>query len=138
MDKKPYVIIIITLLLLTTINIAPENIKAEETDTFSPEITSAAANPGTIGNGFNITIAPTVTDNQSGVNLVKVNITFPDNSTGNFTMSNTENSTYEYVFSDTWQTGQYNYTIWTIDNANNTNISSQYSFTVSAQGNITV
>jgi hypothetical protein len=130
--------ILAMLLLLTTIHLQPDYIKAEETDTFSPEITSASADPGTVGYGFNITIAPTVTDNQSGVNLVKVNITYPDNSYGNYTMNNTGGSNYEYVFSDTWQTGQYNYTIWSIDNANNSNFSSQYSFTVSAQGNVSV
>jgi len=138
MLKKINVLILMLLLCLTYVNIVPINLKAEETDTFSPEIPSVSADPDTVGYGFNITIAPSVTDNMSGVNLVKVNITFPDNSTGNFTMNNTGNSTYEYVFSDTWIVGQYNYTIWAIDNANNTNVSSQYSFNVSAQAVISV
>ncbi|MDH7506719.1 MAG: hypothetical protein QHH15_02885, partial [Candidatus Thermoplasmatota archaeon] len=130
--KKIYVIILITLVCLTYVNIVHINLKGEETDTFSPEISSINNDPDTVGYGFNITITLSVTDNMSGVNLVMVNITFPDNSTGNFTMNNTGNSTYEYVFADTWIIGQYNYTIWAIDNANNTNISSQCSFNVSA------
>ncbi len=43
-----------------------------------------------------------------------------------------ENS-YKYEFTDTWHTGQYNYTVWAVDNASNANHSSQYSFNVSAQ-----
>ena len=133
MNIKLYVIILSMMLLMTTVNIAPENIKAEGTDSLSPEITSASVTPDTIGFGFNVTIAPSVFDNQSGVNLVRVNITYPDDTYGNYTMNNTNGSIYEYVFNNTWQNGQYNYTIWSIDNANNTNISSQYSFNVSAQ-----
>ncbi|UCF13476.1 MAG: hypothetical protein JSW06_04255 [Thermoplasmatales archaeon] len=138
MAKNICVIFIIMLLILTTVNIGLINLKAEETDTYPPEITSVENNPDTVGFGFNITIAPNVTDNMSGVNLVKVNITYPDNSTGNFTMNNTGNDTYEYEFDDAWLAGQYNYTIWTVDNANNTNISSQYSFNVSTEAAVTV
>jgi hypothetical protein len=126
------------MLCLTSVNIGPFNLKAEETDTFSPEISSVDADPGTVGYGFNVTIGPSVTDNMSGVNLVKVNITFPDNTYGNYTMNKTGGDTYEYILSDTWQLGQYNYTIWTIDNASNANISSQHSFNVSAQATISV
>jgi len=138
MDKKIIVIFIMTLLLTTTVNILPDSLKAEETDTFSPEIASSNVDPETFGYGFNITIAPNVFDNQSGVNLVKVNVTYPDNTYGNYSMNNTNGSIYEYILNNTWQLGQYNYSIWSIDNANNTNITSQHSFNVSAQATVSV
>jgi hypothetical protein len=138
MDKKIIVIVIMTLLLTTTVNIVPDSLKAEETDTFSPEIASSNVDPETFGYGFNITIAPNVFDNQSGVNLVKVNVTYPDNTYGNYSMNNTNGSIYEYILNNTWQLGQYNYSIWSIDNANNTNITSQHSFNVSAQATVSV
>jgi len=53
-------------------------------------------------------------------------------------MTNTGGDTYEYVFSDTWLVGQYNFTIWTLDNSSNSNSSSGHSFNVSAQADISV
>ena len=103
-----------------------------------PEITNVSNAPDIVGFGFNVIINADVTDNISGVDAVKVNITYPDDSTGNFTMNNTVNNTYEYNFSDTWLVGQYNYTIWAVDNYGNSNSSSGYSFNVSAQCNISV
>ena len=54
-------------------------------------------------------------------------------------MQATTNSTYELEvnLTDTWQLGQHNYTISAYD-GNNTNTSSQYSFNVSAQVNVSV
>ena len=127
-----------TLLLTTTVNFVSNSLKADETDSISPEIISTSSEPEDLGFGFDVTFTPNVFDNQSGVNLVKINITYPDNTYGNFTMNNTNGSIYEYLFNNTWQTGQYNYTIWSIDNANNTNMSSQHSFNVSAQADILV
>ena len=138
MGRKIFVLILMLLLCLTNVNIRQIYLKADESDEFSPEITSISADPDTVGYGFNVTICPSVTDNMSGVNLVKVNITFPDNTYGNYTMNKTVGDTYEYILSDTWQNGQYNYTIWAVDNASNTNLSSQHSFNVSAQATASV
>jgi hypothetical protein len=138
MKQKVFVIIIMLLLLTTTVNIVPDGLKAEEADTFSPEIASAGVQPDIFGYGFNVSIAPNIFDNQSGVKLVKINITYPDDTYGNYSMNYTNGNTYEFVLNNTWQNGQYNYTIWSIDNANNTNISAQYSFNVSGQANILV
>lgn len=99
-------------------------------DITSPKITNVTNSPDIIGFGFNVTISADVTDVLSSVDMVKVNITYPNNSYGNFIMDNIGNDTYEYIFS-TWLIGQYNYTIWAIDNASNSNYSSEYNFTVS-------
>ena len=107
-------------------------------DNSSPEFTNISDNPETVGFGFNVTISADVTDNASGVNTVTVNVTYPDDICKNFTMNNTGNNTYEYVFSGTWLVGQYNYTIWTIDYADNSNISTGHSFNVQAQATISV
>jgi len=99
-------------------------------DTTSPEITNVSNDPDTIGFGFNVTITADVTDDLSGVDIVKVNITYPDTTTGNFTMDYIGEDTYEYVFSETWLVGQYNYTIWAIDYSSNINSSSGHKFNV--------
>ncbi len=108
------------------------------TETTPPSINSVNNSPSFVGFGFNITFTTNVTDGDSGVESVTVNITYPDSSTGNYTMNNTVNDTYEYVFSDTWLVGQYNYTIWAMDNAYNINSSSGHSFNVSAEVTISV
>ena len=107
-------------------------------ETELPEISNVTALPNTEGFGQDITINADVKDNLTGIDLVTVNISHPDDSTGNFTMSNTENDTYQYTFSDTWLVGQYNYTIWAKDNSSNLNSSSGYSFNVSANAIIKV
>ncbi len=107
-------------------------------DNTPPMITDIFDTPDTIGFGFNVSIDANVSDNASGVNIVKINITYPNNTTTNFTMNNTGNITYEYNFSDTWLVGQYNYTIWTVDYAGNSNSSSGHSFNVSAQATLTI
>jgi PKD repeat protein len=107
-------------------------------DTTPPEITNVSDNPDTAGFGFNVTITVDITDNASGVEVVKVNITYPDNSWSNYSMSNTGNDTFEYVFTDTWLVGQYNYNIWVNDYMNNSNSSSGHCFNVSSQATISV
>jgi len=112
------------------------------TETNPPEINSVNYSSNTIGFGYNKTFTVNATDNQiandSGIKNVSVNITYPDNSYGNYTFTSLGNDTYQYLFSDTWLTGQYNCTIWTMDNAYNSNSSSGYNFNVTAQANITV
>jgi hypothetical protein len=140
--KKVGVLIIVVILVVSSLMIGnslnPVVIKADTQDRYPPQISAASPNPQTIGFGYNISISPTVTDNLSGVQLVKVNITYPDHTHENFTMSNKQGSTYLYNFSDTWQHGWYNYTVWAVDNANNVNSSSHHSFNVTAYATINV
>jgi len=96
-----------------------------------PEITDVSATPSIVGFGFNVTISADVEDNLCSMGNVSVNITYPNNTTGNFSMNNTEDDTYQYNFSDTWLVGQYNYIIWAVDKADNSNNSLEYNFTVS-------
>lgn len=91
--------------------------------------------PDTVGFGYNVTIS---VDGIGNVSTIDVNITYPDDTLEGYPMNHTTGDTYEYVFSDTWQNGQYNYTIWVVDNANNTNISTGHSFNVSANAIISV
>jgi len=103
-----------------------------------PLITNVNASPHTVGFGYNVTISANITDPGSGVNTVNVNVTYPDQSYGNFTMSHATGNTYQYIFTDTWLTGQYNYTIWVTDNSNNSNSSSGHHFHVSATATISI
>ncbi len=107
-------------------------------DSVQPEIESVSDSTDTVGFGFGTTITTNTTDDNSGVKTASVNVTYPDNSYSNYTMNNIENNTYEYVFSDTWLVGQYNYTVWVFDNSNNSNSSSGHCFNVSAQADISV
>jgi hypothetical protein len=104
--------------------------------TTKPDITNVSATPNTVGFGFNVTISAYINDNGCDIDNVSVNITYPNNITGNFTMNNTGDGTYAYVFNDTWFVGQYNYTIWAVDESGGTNNSSVHNFNVSAQTTI--
>ncbi len=109
------------------------------TEDYSPPIISnISATPHTVGFGFNVTISANVTDAVSGVYVVNVNITNPGHTIGNYTMINTTGNTFQYIFNNTWQTGQYNYTIWAMDNSNNYNTSTGYHFHVSATATISI
>jgi hypothetical protein len=103
-----------------------------------PEICNVSVCPDVVGFGDNITITADVTDTKSGVDKVCVNVTYPDSSDQSFIMTNIGDDTYQYVFSDTWLVGQYNYTIWAVDTYQNENFSSNHSFNVSAYANISV
>ncbi|MCU0849729.1 MAG: right-handed parallel beta-helix repeat-containing protein [Candidatus Thermoplasmatota archaeon] len=107
-------------------------------DSTLPVITNVSATPHTVGFGYNVTIQAGVTDNGSNISLVKVEVTYPDESTGNYTMECSGDSLYEYVFTDTWLTGQYNYTIWAMDDSYNSNSSSGHHFHVSADASISI
>jgi hypothetical protein len=113
-----------------------------KTETYPPHIHSVSNTTGYFEPGGNITITVNVTEdkdhNWSGLKNVNLNVTYPDNSTFNRTMKNVENDTFTYDFDDTWDVGQYNYTIWAVDNAYNTNSSTGHSFNVSAQANMSI
>ncbi len=108
------------------------------TDIYPPQITSVNGSPHTVGFGYNITITTNITDNGSGINLVNVRITEPGNQTENYTMAHISGDMYRYTFSETWQTGQYNFSIWAQDNDTNINTSSTYHFHVSTQATISI
>jgi len=140
-------------------NPPPDPIEFDATDTtvyslfcsytpenYLPEITNVSHNPNIMGFGGNVTIIADVTDNLSGVDYVKVNITYPQHgpplyyppTTGNFTMTHVQGNRYQYIFNGTWITGQYNYTIWAYDNSSNGNHSSEHHFHVSANATISI
>jgi parallel beta-helix repeat protein len=112
-------------------------------DSFSPVIYNVSNTPDTVGLGFNVSIKAGVHDLAGrvigGVDNVKINISYPNGSSNNCTMSNEcLGNVYEYVFGDTWLVGQYNFTIWVIDKAGNRNSSSGHNFSVSAQATVSV
>jgi len=88
-----------------------------------PEIFSAPYSPVPGCIGSNVTVYADFFENQSGLNMVSVNISYPNGSTGNYSMYESWNSThdYEYVVNDVDQVGWYYYTIWVTDCANNSN-----------------
>jgi hypothetical protein len=109
-------------------------------DAMPPAITNVNASPQTIGFGYNVTITAEVVDNGSSVDLVTLQIMYPGGvgNSSNHSMTLVSNDTYQYVFTDTWLTGQYNYTIWATDETNNTASSSGHHFHVSAQATISI
>ena len=116
-----------------------------KTETLPPLINSVSHSPETAGFGEDVIISVNATDDQtgnySGVKSVNVNITYPDTSTGNYSMElsgSAEMGMYTYTVLDPWDVGQYNYSIWVVDNAYNVNSSAGHSFNVSAQATIQV
>ena len=102
------------------------------------ELSSIYSSPDTVGFGFNVDIFANLTDNNEDVSSVSVNISYPDDSSSNFSMSHTDGDTYEYVFDDTWLVGQYDYTIWAVDTDGNSTSDSGNSFNVSANATINI
>lgn len=99
--------------------------EAPAEDTIPPEISDIDANPDTQIVDRYVNITCNVIDNQ-GVNNVKLNITYPDSTQVNVSMSGGS-----YYYNDTYgQVGTYNYYIWTDDTSGNTNISSVYHFDI--------
>ncbi|VVB59496.1 Peptidase family M28 [uncultured archaeon] len=101
-------------------------------DTTPPEILLIPQPSDTINLGSPVTLNADFFDALSGVQNAAVNITYPNNTTSNQTMTTNHSSPddYEYTVTDTWQTGQYFYRLWVRDYANNTNFSTYRSFTV--------
>ena len=108
-------------------------------DNMGPEITSISSNPGVVGYDFNVTIHADVYD-ISGVDVVKVKIKKPKDTveTQGYDMTHISGDTYEYVFNDTWQNGQYNYSFYVVDANGNSNTSASFSFNVSVNASIKV
>ncbi len=111
-----------------------------ENDSTPPNIANVTTTPHVIGLGGNVIISADVMDDVSGVKTVKVYINPPggiSNAT-NYTMTPVNNHSYQYVFNDTWLTGQYNCTIWATDFSNNTASSTGHHFHVSANATISI
>ncbi|HWR27224.1 MAG TPA: M20/M25/M40 family metallo-hydrolase, partial [Candidatus Thermoplasmatota archaeon] len=107
-------------------------------DSTPPEFSNVSSTPSTVGFGSNVTISASITDNSSNISIVKVNIIYQNQSIGNYTMDDVGGSTYQYTFTDTWTVGQYNYTLWAMDETYNTNSSSEYHFHISANATISI
>ena len=112
------------------------------TETSPPLINTVNDTPDPVGFGYNVTIIANVTENlsgnYSGIKSVKINFTYPDSSFVNYSMTDKGNNTFEYVFKDCWDVGEYSYTIWATDNAYNTVSSSGHSFTYSVDATISI
>jgi hypothetical protein len=110
-------------------------------DTVAPTISTVSASPSPVGFGFNVTINTNVTDTGTGVKNVSATITYPvgiSNNPVTVPMTHISGTMYRYVFSDTWHTGRYNYTIIASDNASNTRTSGGHSFNVSASATMSI
>ncbi|HWR27993.1 MAG TPA: M28 family peptidase, partial [Candidatus Thermoplasmatota archaeon] len=102
------------------------------------QITNVTATPSIVGFGYNVTISANVTEDSSNVSLVKVQVNYPGGGSSNNTMTHTTGDTYQYVFTDTWLVGQHNYSIYAIDDDNNSRTVTGFSFNVSADATITI
>jgi hypothetical protein len=97
-------------------------------DTSPPEITNVQAVPETQETGRHVNITCTVTDNEA-VNVVKVNITYPNGETKNITMMKVGINSYSYNASYS-VLGTYLYYIWADDINGNQNKSTTYQFNI--------
>ncbi len=98
-----------------------------EPDRTPPTITNVTANPPIQHPNKPITITCEVTDNVA-IQDVWINITYPDSTTHNSSM------THDYSYNQTYlQTGTYNYFIWANDTNNNSNISIGHSFQIAIE-----
>ena len=107
-------------------------------DTQPPVISDVSNYPDTVGFGGCVQINATVVENGSGLLVVAVNVTYPDDSWRNFSMTCIGGDAYQYNFSDTWLIGLYNYSVWAVDNVGNTAHDSGHSFHVSANATISI
>jgi hypothetical protein len=106
--------------------------------TTKPEITEVSQSSDTMGLGYSVTINSDVNRHGTAIKTMNVNITYPDETSKNLSMENTENSSYEYKFEDTWTVGQYNYTIWSVDAFGGTCNNTDNSFNVSTNATISI
>jgi hypothetical protein len=108
------------------------------TYTTTPEVKSVTASPDPIGFGFNTTITAEIEHYYTFVENITINITYPNNSFINNSMTKVDDDTFQYIFNDAWKVGQYNYSIWVKDKLEASSTSTGYSFNVSAGATIKV
>jgi peptidase M28-like protein/PKD domain-containing protein len=106
--------------------------------TTKPGISKIVQSSDTVGYGFYVNVSASVTDESDDVSSVKLNLTYPNNTSNVFVMDHVGDTEYYYNFSDTWTPGQYNYTIMAWDRMGNYNSTSQYSFNVTVNASISV
>ncbi|MCD6557878.1 MAG: YIP1 family protein, partial [Candidatus Aenigmarchaeota archaeon] len=100
-------------------------------DTNPPTFSNIQDSPDPTGYDQNITIEANVTDPEdNGIDVVNLEITYPNSNKENFTMINISEDRYQYNFSNTWQKGTYSYKIWANDSLGNLGSSSSYTFNV--------
>lgn len=80
--------------------------------------------PGTIHNASDATILAEVDATDRNLTNVTIQITTPNGTTGNYTMTNLVDDVYLFTLNNSSQNGQYNFTIIATDSENNTNSTS--------------
>jgi hypothetical protein len=103
-----------------------------------PEIRNVSASSDLIGFGYNTTITVEVEHYYALVDNITVNITYPDDTSVNCSMTEVDDYIYQYVFDDSWSVGRYDYSIWIADKLGANCSSSGHNFNVSAQANISI
>jgi hypothetical protein len=101
-------------------------------DTTPPVIRDVTYTPYFLVTGTNITFYSDIFENGSFINTATINITTPQNITGNYTMNYSDETTYPYfyTYTNTWTPGNYTFTIWATDNAGNHNHTASYTITI--------
>ncbi|HEC77005.1 MAG TPA: DUF2341 domain-containing protein [Thermoplasmatales archaeon] len=95
-----------------------------------PKITNLQTNPDIQETNGYINISCKITDNTE-VDIVKINIIYPNNNTTIFTLMNHVNNTHIYYYNTTYSLpGEYQYQVWTCDIFENENISSVQTFEI--------
>jgi hypothetical protein len=103
-----------------------------------PKIISSTASPNPIGFGYNTTITAEVESYDVSIEIINVNISYPNQTIKSFPMTQVDNDTFQYVFNNTWNVGQYNYSIWIVDEFGGNCTSKNYSFNISANAIISI
>ncbi len=80
----------------------------------APQISSVSASPEETGFGYNVTISADVDDSDT-IDKVYARVVLPNETLVQTEMIPTGPTNYEFVFSETWQHGQYNYSIYAND-----------------------
>ncbi len=107
-------------------------------DDYYFEILNVNHDPSVVGFGFNVTLSADVLDVDGGLQTITANITYPNSTITSYPMTHLYGQTYEYIFTNTWQHGQYNYTIWAVNNSGGHDTSQIHSFNVSANATISI
>jgi PKD repeat protein len=107
-------------------------------DTQPPVISDVSHHPAIVGFGGVVQINASVVENGSGLLLAGVNISYPNATWRNVSMTCSGEHTYQYNFSDTWWAGCYNYTVWAVDNVGNIRSWSKRSFNVTVTATVSI
>jgi uncharacterized protein YfbU (UPF0304 family) len=103
-----------------------------------PEVKSSSVSSDPIGFGYSTTITTEIEHYYTLVENISVNITYPNNTNVNHSMTKVDDDTFQYVFNDAWVVGQYNYSIWVQNRLGANTTSSGYMFNVSVNATISI